>query len=338
MGKTLRLDMMYGYGPTRKTKTEGDRRPVYNRTEDVRRSRNTGNRDNSRQMAQRRITDARKRKQKRAQRRMIRWLLLYFCFAGIAATLWVFIGFFMEGDEKVYAEGARIGSGETALNEEINAEGESMAAVGDGAAVTPEIRQECQDVYARNESLLLLVNKEHELSASYQPVLRDICKGRLQAAEVLYGDLCAMLEAGGAAGYDYWIASAHRDRSYQQNLVDKDVKKYMEKGYTYEAALQRTHEYTMPAGQSEHETGLALDILCSTNTIMDESQTGEPGNQWLVEHCHEYGFILRYPEEKEDVTKIGFEPWHFRYVGREAAAYLAEKGWTLEEFYKVIEA
>ncbi len=74
---------------------------------------------------------------------MIRWLLLYFCFAGIAATLWVFIGFFMEGDEKVYAEGARIGSGETALNEEINAEGESMAAVGDGAAVTPEIRQEC---------------------------------------------------------------------------------------------------------------------------------------------------------------------------------------------------
>lgn len=110
----------------------------------------------------------------------------------------------------------------------------------------------------------------------------------------------------------------------------------MSKGYSYETALRKTLEYTMPAGQSEHETGLALDILCSTNTIMDESQKGEPGNRWLAEHCHEYGFILRYPENKEEVTGIRYEPWHFRYVGREAAAYLTEKGWTLEEFYEAI--
>lgn len=186
--------------------------------------------------------------------------------------------------------------------------------------------------------MLLLVNKEHELPASAQPALRSICKGRLEAADILYEDLCAMLEAAGREGYQFWIASAWRDREYQQGLVDEDVQKYMAKGYSYEAALEKTHEYTMPAGQSEHETGLALDILCSTNTIMDESQKSEPGNRWLVQHCHEYGFILRYPEEKEEITGISYEPWHFRYVGKEAAAYLTQKGWTLEEFYQVLES
>lgn len=191
-------------------------------------------------------------------------------------------------------------------------------------------------MYAGQESLLVLVNKEHELPVTYEAGLRNICHGRLQASDVLYEDLCAMLKGGKEAGYEYWIASAWRDRSYQQGLVDEDVQNYMAKGYSYEAALEKAYEYMMPAGKSEHETGLALDILCSTNTRMDESQAGEPGNKWLVQHCHEYGFILRYPKKKEEITGIQYEPWHFRYVGREAAAYLKEKGWTLEEFYEAV--
>ncbi len=278
------------------------------------------------------------RKKKRIQRSIARWLLFYFCIAGIAATLWVIFGLFFGGGKTVETGEARRQDEMSGMVSEGAAPAEwkeaGMAAV---LEITPEMRQECQELYTRNESLLTLVNKEHELSASRQPMLRSICKGRLQAADVLYGDLCAMLEAGGSAGYEYWIASAHRDRAYQQGLVDEDVEKYMSKGYSYEAALRKTYEYTMPAGKSEHETGLALDILCSTNTIMDESQRGEPGNRWLVEHCHEYGFILRYPEDKEEITGIQYEPWHFRYVGREAAAFLTERGWTLEEFYGALQ-
>ena len=90
----------------------------------------------------------------------------------------------------------------------------------------------------------------------------------------------------------------------------------------------------MPAGCSEPQTGLALDILCSGNTSMDVSQMDEPGNQWLRKNCYKYGFILRYPENKSAVTGINFEPWHFRYVGKAAAKYIMKNHITLEEFYQ----
>lgn len=313
MGRTLRMDMMYEGSSARQMIPEGYREPAYDRT--VRR---------------------RRRKKKKIRRSIVRGLLFYFCFAGIVATLWMIVSLFFGAGKK--AEAGDIQGQRDGLEEVVSEAGsrEEWKEAGVSFEITPELRQECQNLYAGNESLLTLVNKGHELSPSYRPMLRNICKGRLQAADVLYDDLCAMLEAGGDAGYEYWIASAHRDRSYQQGLVEEDVEKYMSKGYSYEAALQKTYEYTMPAGQSEHETGLALDILCSTNTIMDESQKSEPGNRWLVEHCHEYGFILRYPEDKEEITGIRYEPWHFRYVGREAAAYLTQRGWTLEEFYEAL--
>jgi D-alanyl-D-alanine carboxypeptidase len=180
--------------------------------------------------------------------------------------------------------------------------------------------------------LLVLVNKDNELSEDYDPNLRSICSGRLEASACLYDDLCAMLAAAGDSGYEYWIASAYRSRQRQQELVDEDVEALLQKGYSYEDALAETYKETMPAGHSEHETGLALDILCSGNTNMDVSQADEPGNQWLAKHCWEYGFILRYPADKEDVTGISYEPWHFRYVGKEAAQYIMENGITLEEY------
>ena len=218
----------------------------------------------ARQEAMRRQTaNTARRKKKRMRRRVVKWLALYFCLAGIVATAWVIVSFLFGGGKKADAGDiqGQIQKIDGAVSTEASTAEWKEAGADAPLEITPEIRQECQNLYARNESLLTLVNKEHELSSSNQPILRNICKGRLQAADVLYDDLCAMLKAGGDAGYDYWIASVHRDRSYQQGLVDEDVEKYMSKGYSYEAALRKTLEYTMPAGQSEHETGLALDIL-----------------------------------------------------------------------------
>lgn len=278
-----------------------------------------------------------RRKRKSAARKVLTGLFFYFLFAGMIATCIAVVSVFSEWKEKRQSQDAVNRDGIVTDGTKEQAEGtEEETGSRTVMEITPEIRQECQDLYAEQEELLLIVNKDHALETSYQPMLRNICKGRLKAADILYEDLCAMLADGGQAGYEYWIASAHRDRAYQQGLVDEDVEKYMAKGYTYEAAIQKTYEYTMPAGQSEHETGLALDILCSTNMVMDESQAYEPGNQWLAAHCHEYGFILRYPADKEEITGIRYEPWHFRYVGKEAAAYLRNKGWTLEEFYEVV--
>ena len=85
-------------------------------------------------------------------------------------------------------------------------------------------------------------------------------------------------------------------------------------------------------GTSEHETGLAVDIVDKSYQILDRKQEQTPVQQWLMDHCAAYGFILRYPTDKSALTGIGYEPWHYRYVGREAAAAIMEQGICLEEY------
>lgn len=194
--------------------------------------------------------------------------------------------------------------------------------------------QEIRQIYENNKELLILVNKEHALDADYDGKLRNICNGRLQASERIYEDLVDLLAAGEDAGYTYWIASAYRSREHQEEVMQRDIKTYMAQGMSYEEAVKKTNEVVMAPGYSEHETGLALDILCTGNMNMDVSQALEPGNQWLLENGYKYGFVLRYPEDKADITQIAYEPWHFRYVGREAAEYLWTNQMTLEEFYE----
>lgn len=198
-------------------------------------------------------------------------------------------------------------------------------------------KEECLEIYEANKELLVLVNREYALEeGAYEDSLRSICNGRLQASDYLYDDLVDLLAAAEEEGHQYWIASAYRSRERQQELVDEDVARYMAQGMSRQQALEKTYEQTMPAGKSEHETGLALDILCSENLNMDVTQAEESGNKWLAEHAHEYGFILRYPADKEELTGILYEPWHFRYVGKEVAAFLWENELTLEEFWEII--
>lgn len=197
--------------------------------------------------------------------------------------------------------------------------------------------QKVYSIYTKNKNTLLLVNASNPLKPSYQPRLRTICNGRLSASKDLYDSLIKMLKAADKKGYQYWIASAYRSRDRQQMLVNEDVQKAMERGLSYKDALRETYQETMPAGHSEHETGLALDILCTGNTKMNRSQEKEAGNVWLQNNCYRYGFILRYPKGKKEITGIRYEPWHFRYVGKEAAAYMKKHDLTLEEFWEKLD-
>lgn len=92
-----------------------------------------------------------------------------------------------------------------------------------------------------------------------------------------------------------------------------------------------------PPGTSEHQTGLACDITDQYYELKNSSLEDTALFQWMSQHCQEYGFIVRYPKDKEDVTGIIYEPWHFRYVGEEAAAYIMEHGLCLEEFLALYE-
>ncbi len=217
-------------------------------------------------------------------------------------------------------------------------DGGSMAADGRPQGLDIGVsRNEVNEIYRENPEELVLVNRENPLESSYDSMLRQICGGRLEASTRLYGELQMMLEDAAEAGHTFWIASAYRSREKQQELIDEEVEMLVNEGLSRDSALEEVYRETMPAGCSEHETGLALDILASGNVEMDQSQGETEGNQWLRENCQDYGFVLRYPEDKSSVTGVDYEPWHFRYVGKRAARFLKNHGLTLEEFYQLIE-
>lgn len=195
-------------------------------------------------------------------------------------------------------------------------------------------KKEVRTIYNKNKKTLVLVNGKKKIKKRYDPSLISISHGRLQASTHLYDSLVRMLADARKEGYQYFIASAYRSSEKQQKLIDGGIRKRMKMGLSYDEALTDTQREIMPAGHSEHETGLALDILCKGNMKMDNTQKSEPGNAWLQTNCYKYGFILRYPEKKENITGITYEPWHFRYVGERAATYMREENITLEEFWQ----
>ena len=185
---------------------------------------------------------------------------------------------------------------------------------------------------AKDDPLLLLVNASHPIPENYTPELTRLQDWDLSVASVCYDDLREMLAAGRATGLSFQIASAYRTRDEQQKLFNEDVKKRVDEGMTEAEAKEETARYTSEPGYSEHETGLALDIVAMSNQLLDDTQEQTGETRWLHSHAWEYGFILRYPKDKEDITGIAYEAWHYRYVGKEAAAYLHQNDLTLEEY------
>ncbi len=187
-------------------------------------------------------------------------------------------------------------------------------------------------VTEQEENLLILVNKDHPLPEGYQVELHWLENGKNAVAEQMYGALRDMLTDGSENGLAFLVASGYRSKEYQQRLLDEDIASSMAEGMTYEEAYEKETRETMPPGYSEHETGLAVDLTSTSYQILDKGQEDTAENQWLRENCSRYGFILRYPPGSEEITGISYEPWHFRYVGKEAAADIMAKGITLEEY------
>lgn len=183
---------------------------------------------------------------------------------------------------------------------------------------------------------LMLVNKENPLPENYQIATKRLDNGLL-VDERIYEPLMEMLNAGNEAGCGLLVCSAYRSYERQVELYTADVKKYQSMGYSYEKACELTEQTLTVPGTSEHQAGLAVDIVTWNHQVLNEAYANTKAGQWLAEHAHEYGFILRYPKEKEDITGILYEPWHFRYVGKEAAAIIRERGVCLEEYLEPVE-
>ena len=143
----------------------------------------------------------------------------------------------------------------------------------------------------------------------------------------IYPSLQSMFDDARAQGVYPVVSSGYRTAKQQQSEMDDKIQEYIDDGKSEDEARTLAATYVAQVGYSEHEAGLAIDIVAKANKSDDDTVWA-----WMKEHCAEYGFILRYPEGKEGVTGMSYEPWHFRYVGVEAAQKIMGAGITLEEY------
>ena len=172
---------------------------------------------------------------------------------------------------------------------------------------------------------LILVNAEHPVPEDYSVTLKEL-RNDQWVDERIYPELQQMFDDARAEGIYPLINESYRSAERQQEILDNYIAAYEAEGLSTEEAQQRALEVVAKPGTSEHQLGLALDI------IVEYEEDSTVTWQWLKENCWRYGFILRYPEDKTEITGISYEPWHFRYVGAEAAQQITERGITLEEY------
>lgn len=178
---------------------------------------------------------------------------------------------------------------------------------------------------------LTLVNASCPLEEGYTPKLAEIENNYyFDARAVSY--LQKMLADGRKEGLDFWVCSAYRTIEKQTELYDDKVRRLEAEGMSHTRALQEAAAEVAYPGTSEHALGLAVDIVARDYQMLDEKQEKTEEQQWLMKHCWKYGFILRYPTDKTEETGIIYEPWHYRYVGKEAAKEIMEQGICLEEY------
>ena len=184
-----------------------------------------------------------------------------------------------------------------------------------------------------------LVNLHHPLPDDYQSELAGISTFySIDQATVYYldaraiSDLHDMLAAASAADVPIFVTSAFRPRSLQVSIYENEVQSYLNLGYSQEDAVVLGGSYVAYPGTSEHQLGLAVDLVSLDHYWLDDSFENTAAFAWLRENAAGFGFIMRYPKDKTHITGIAYEPWHYRYVGAEHALLIGELGLCLEEY------
>lgn len=189
-----------------------------------------------------------------------------------------------------------------------------------------------------DDELLLLVNGTYQLDKNYKPT--DLENTSRQAKSTK--SRLMLRKTAAAAYYDMiqayktqsrrtiYSISGYRDFAYQERLFNTKLAGRQSMGQSYNTAYKNTLEYTALPGTSEHQTGLAVD-LSSNNALSDNFRNTVQG-KWLLKNCWDYGFILRYDENKRELTNIAYEPWHYRYVGLPHSLIIRDNSWVLEEY------
>lgn len=180
-------------------------------------------------------------------------------------------------------------------------------------------------VEAEENMEVILVNKDNKIPDTYKADLVEY-KGYLVDNSIVR-DLDKMFEDAKNNGVNLNINTAYRDKTEQQEIYDRRIRIYKNEGMSEAEAIEKTNSEVQKPGYSEHETGLAIDFSNPSNP-----EDNEPMWEWLNANSYKYGFILRYPKDKIDITKVSNKEWHYRYVGKDIAIEMYETGECLEEY------
>ena len=178
---------------------------------------------------------------------------------------------------------------------------------------------------------LILVNRENYIPADYEVQLTELSNGKKVDSRI-YPELQEMFNAARAQGYGLFVREGYRTQEEQQQLMDEKREAYENEGKSKPEAKKLAEQWVAIPGTSEHQLGIAVDINADTS-----KSSRDDVYKWLEENAHRYGFIKRYPSNKTDITGIINEPWHYRYVGKEAASAIYSQGICLEEYIETLE-
>lgn len=177
---------------------------------------------------------------------------------------------------------------------------------------------------------LTLINSSYRIPDTYEPDLVSVCGSEETLDRKIAVEYEKMYSAALAEGVYLTPCSGYRSYSLQERNYKNKVSFYENQGYPTEEARVKAATVIMPPGSSEHNLGYAMDIVCVEEWFENTQEF-----RWLTEHAADYGFIMRYPKDKQHITNVIYEPWHWRYVGVEAAKEIKEKNLTLEEYLGV---
>ena len=177
---------------------------------------------------------------------------------------------------------------------------------------------------------LILVNRNSYIPDDYKVELTELSNEKVDSR--IYPELQEMFNDARAQGYGLFVREGYRTQEEQQQLLDEKIEAYENEGKSKSEAKKLAEQWVAIPGTSEHQLGIAVDINADTT-----KSSSDDVYSWLAENAHKYGFIKRYPSDKTDITGVINEPWHYRYVGKEAALEIYSQGMCLEEYIDTLE-
>ena len=184
------------------------------------------------------------------------------------------------------------------------------------------------EIQVPEEWNLIVVNRWNELPEDYDVELTELSNGQMVDSRI-YPYLQEMFDAARTEDVYPVVREGYRTAEEQQEILDDKIQSYINQEYSQVKAERTAKEWVALPGTSEHQLGIAVDINADKSKCSNEDVY-----EWLAENAYKYGFVLRYPPGKQKITGTSYEPWHYRYVGEEAAKEIYERGICLEEYFK----